>query len=852
MFSFIFTKFIEATPIFEVESVPFKVHRSKSFLTLEYLGKSYKECFFHINLIVNETLLDFSFCYTIFSNSFSIPLDGIESTKLTIDIQIIQDLNHTLPYIGLENLGANCYINSLLQTIYFLPYFKLELFRSKGYHSYLLQRLFYSLDNANIKLSQSILTENIVPKLTDVPDLNTTIPILKDRLYNFIKNLDFVNHINEHQDVHEFSKVFFEALEKENKILTQSIIEGKMASIVECECGCVSKTQQVFQDLQMVIKDLFQNKSNRNIYQSLQEFCSSSEIDGFSCEKHGKVKAVKKMLFDTLPSALFILLNRFSMDWESEKYMKINDRYEFPEELDLYEYMDHDNSNKKYSNQECKYKLYSVIVHSGVVDEGHFFCYLNINGRYYKFNDESVSECSKYEAIDWNFGGAYPHKRDKEKNFSAYYLVYCRSDITVNPEFGISNTIDKELLNKVSSPVEPRQIVYLDSENIIGYNGPGRFNVSDYNYPQVRSKTMNCFETDNLSKIFKDKKVYDENFCVFKNKLLTSGPFYLTSSKKQGILVFVKIFTVQTWCTFPNCLYSLGEKRVTSLSDFSKLSNFNSYDLYIENYTSECKDQPAILIEAFEQIKEGDSIVIASKSSPFQEFLKRFHSYQMININFESLTVPIFVPKSLKSEQLKQEIFRCFHSNQILFPNSESKQIEIRANNKINCSINKGLYLYYVGVQSHSSSDINLIDHIHSFILAESATANDLIKNFRLSNFPCMSELQNEEDLCVVEAHRCSTNLRIHKGSSILDPKMGFLVIQKTLKSPLKVSFYKGMYELINYPFFLENPGTIFDLRSEYFFANRIVKFNGSSYVECLPKDLICLEPNEILLIEKE
>lgn len=852
MFSFTFSKFIESSPTIEVDSVPFRLHRSKNFITLEYLGKSYKESIFHINLILNERLLDFNFCYCIFNSSFSIPLEDIHSSKLNVDTEIVQDSNHILPFVGLENLGANCYINSLLQTIYFLPYLKEELYKSNGYHCYLMQRLFYSLDNANFKLSESSLFQNITDSLSNVPDLDITIPILKDRLYNLIKNLDFVNHINEHQDVHEFSKVLFDVLENENKVLTQGLIEGKIASIVECEHGCVSKTKQVFQDLQMVIKDVFQNKSNRTIYESLQEFCSYSEVEGFQCEKHGKVKATKKVLFDELPPALFILLNRFSMDWESEKYLKINDYYEFPEELDLSKYMDHDSTTLKENINGCKYKLYSVIVHSGGVDEGHFFCYLNINGKYYKFNDESVYECSKYEAVDWNFGGVYPNKAERKKNFSAYYLVYCRADSKICPSFDISDKANEKLLLKLSQPVEPCKITYSVPEDIIGYNGPGNFNISDYCYPQVKSKSMSCHETDNLAKIFPNKKIFDENFNLFKNKILTPGPFYLTSSKRQGLLVFVKIFTPQIWCTYPNCLYSLGEKNVSSMSDFDKFSNLDKYDLFIENYNFESREHQVCHLNSFDKIKEGDSVVIAPKESLFEEFIERFYSYQILNVFLESFNIPIFVPRSLSSDELKHEIFRNFHNNQISFLPPDQETIEILPQNKINCVVNQGYYLYYFGIQNCTSTDINLIDHIHSFVLSSSTTVNEVIKIFRHSDFQCMFQLQNEEDLCVIETHRSSTNLKILSGSSTLDPRMGFLVIHRCLKSPIKISFYKGMYELINYPFFIENPGIILDLRSKYFFSNRIVKFNGSSYVECLPNDLISLEPDEILLIEKE
>lgn len=973
MFSYVFTKQKEISPIFEVSSIPFKIYRSSNFLSLEYLGKSYKEAFYNVYLIINEQLIDFNFCFNIFNNSFSVPLEGslAESDRIPIEIEIVAEEMHISPFAGLENLGATCYINSLLQTIYFLTSSKAELYQSEGYHSLLLQRLFYSLDKVNSMKNKDIVSDKVkidnedsitadkgtisdndpINICTDLnlpinPDITTKIykansqsitdhlPAMKDRLYNFIKNLEFVKHISEHQDVHEFSKFLFEALEKENKNLTQKSIEGTVVSIVQCEYGCISKTKQPFQDLQMVIKDCFQDKTNRSIYESLQEFCRATEVEGFQCEKHGKVVATKKVLFSKLPPALFLLLNRFSMDWESEKYIKINEKYEFPEELDFSEFIEDDrcdfnggssngignigngstDNNGAADNNgtststgtstgasDNKYKLFSVIVHSGVVDEGHFFCYLKLNQKYYKFNDETVSECSKYEAVDWNFGGNYPHRPEKEKHFSAYYLVYCNQDQM--PCFDVDKLISKKAKIAFESPLEPFTINYLDNENVVGYAGPGRFNIDDTSYPMTSFKTMNCYQTDNLCKIFPKKSVFDMNFNIYKNKLLAPGTFYVASTKKTGLLVFIKQFQDSLWCTFPNSFYSLGEKRVNSLNSFSKYISTDDFEIFIENFASsnaadvtdnnsECLNVTGcslstgcsvnngeslnvtggslstgsvnnevslnvtgcslstggslVLVTSFDQIKEGDSIVIAPRGSLLKEFIERFYSYQTLSISLDSLTIPLFIKRNLSESALKQEIHRHFHSSQISYdgPNPNEK-------NKINCSLSKNHYLYYVGIQTSSIFDINLIDHVHSFVLHSSATAKDLIKQFRLSSFPCMGQLQNEQDLIVVEAHRKSTNLKIHHEDNVLDPRMGFLVVQKRMKVPLKVSFYTGMYEMINYPFFLENPGSIRDLRMKYFFSNRIVKFNGSSYVDCLTDDCLILMPNETLLIEK-
>lgn len=71
--------------------------------------------------------------------------------------------------------------------------------------------------------------------------------------------------------------------------------------------------------------------------------------------------------------------------------MQINDRYEFPEELDL------DIEDGKYLSPNAdrsvrnKYRLHSVLVHSGGIHGGHYYAYINPTGnQWLKFDDERV------------------------------------------------------------------------------------------------------------------------------------------------------------------------------------------------------------------------------------------------------------------------------------------------------------------------------------------------------------------------------------------------------------------------------------------------------------------------------
>ena len=57
-------------------------------------------------------------------------------------------------------------------------------------------------------------------------------------------------------------------------------------------------------------------------------------------------KAKKGIIFESFPSVLHLQLKRFEYDVQRDATVKINDRYEFPMEIDLKEFLD-DNSEEK-------------------------------------------------------------------------------------------------------------------------------------------------------------------------------------------------------------------------------------------------------------------------------------------------------------------------------------------------------------------------------------------------------------------------------------------------------------------------------------------------------------------------
>ncbi|WAQ97600.1 UBP7-like protein [Mya arenaria] len=113
------------------------------------------------------------------------------------------------------------------------------------------------------------------------------------------------------------------------------------------------------------------------------------------------LEAEKGVIFKHLPPVLHLHLLRFMYDPSSDANVKINDRYEFPERLDLEPYLE------KKEKTPAIYILHAVLVHSGDNHGGHYVVYISPkgDGKYCKFDDDVVSKCTRQEALDRNFGG---------------------------------------------------------------------------------------------------------------------------------------------------------------------------------------------------------------------------------------------------------------------------------------------------------------------------------------------------------------------------------------------------------------------------------------------------------------
>lgn len=184
-------------------------------------------------------------------------------------------------------------------------------------------------------------------------------------------------------------------------------------------------------DIQLNVKGM------KNLYDSFKDYVAVEMLDGenkYQAEGLGLQDAKKGIIFESFPPVLHLQLKRFEYDIQRDSMVKINDRHEFPFEIDLGEFLD-TNADR---SQPWVYKLHGVLVHSGDLHGGHYFVLIKPDRetRWLKFDDDRVTPVTDKEVLEENYGGealnglpptAQRNQVRAMKRFTnAYMLVYIR------------------------------------------------------------------------------------------------------------------------------------------------------------------------------------------------------------------------------------------------------------------------------------------------------------------------------------------------------------------------------------------------------------------------------------------
>ncbi|KAG5220945.1 cysteine proteinase [Salix suchowensis] len=347
-------------------------------------------------------------------------------------------------FVGLKNQGATCYMNSLLQSLYCTRYFRrrnhllIHSFRKAVYQipteddvptesvPLALQRAFYHLQTSDQPVGTTELTKSFGWKSLD----------------------SFLQH-----DVQEFNRVLQDKLESKMKGTKAEgaiakLFVGKMKSFIKCvNVEYESSRLEEFNGMSIVsyvmaylkdVSDIQLNvKGMKNLYESFKDYVAVETLEGenkYQAEGFGLQDAKKGIVFESFPPVLHLQLKRFEYDIQRDAMVKINDRHEFPFEIDLGEFLD---SNADRS-QPWVYKLHGVLVHSGDLHGGHYFALIkpDRDTRWLKFDDDRVTPVTDREVLEENYGGEplngapaalqRNQVRAMKRFTNAYMLVYIR------------------------------------------------------------------------------------------------------------------------------------------------------------------------------------------------------------------------------------------------------------------------------------------------------------------------------------------------------------------------------------------------------------------------------------------
>lgn len=491
---------------------------------LEYFGSLPFDVFTRYTLHVvyaddDEETHRAEFSFDEYQSDFGTVIKSKETKKVSVEIEMAArnyEMKKTTPYAGMINLGSTCYINSFMQTLFHIRGFDRELFKQPPANKTLeMQRLFFQLKQGHHYI---------------------------DTL-SFVKAFKLKESIEYQQDIQEFAKYLLDELEKEAKgtpffKYIEDTFYGEMACLLECAKGCRKEKTEKYNDIQLVISSLYSSESHGTLEEALSAYTTTTRLEHpnqYACSEHGYVDAEKKDYFKTFPPVLFFQIKRFGMDYETGETYKLNDRFSFPDEIDLEPFMHphvssvtpnaiesgREDSNRKTDEQKKQkekqtseqqaetnqdettengshqekekeehyqetrdekkpheYSLYSVNVHLGDGNtEGHYYAYIKKGNMWYKFNDCYVTPSSHQEAVEGTFGGRHIYK-NKQNIANAYLLVYVRKSQMDSLFSEAPIEVPEETREVIQGASRMQQLVLHAPATLCGYWGLGPFDVS--------------------------------------------------------------------------------------------------------------------------------------------------------------------------------------------------------------------------------------------------------------------------------------------------------------------------------------------------------------------------------------
>ncbi|KAH0795975.1 Clan CA, family C19, ubiquitin hydrolase-like cysteine peptidase [Histomonas meleagridis] len=457
-------------------------------------------------------------------------------------------------YVGLKNQGCTCYLNSFLQSMFHLPAFRRIVYS------------FHTTGNEDPKTSIPLCLQRLFCQMQFSDEPCSTKALTKS--FGWGDTEAFEQH-----DIHELCCVLLENIEKKLKgtELENSIAElfkGQFRSFIRCRnVKYESSRVEDFYDLQMTVKGCPNLQKSFENYTETEEFVGDNQ---YKTDEYGPQDADMGTEFISFPKILQLHLRRFDFDYNYMQQIKINDKFEFPKEIDLSEFLAEDSKGKP-----AVFELFGVLVHAGNAFAGHYYSFLRtkLDNQWYEFNDSDVSKTTEDKAISDNFGGEYENSKwSREKSYSAYILIYVRKDAehevyTEIPDETVPKHL-KEYMEREKEEKENRKKLKEETKNQIPIE------ILDSNSIITNtSKYENGFEVEEQ----------DSKHIIYVEKTSTiSNLFPLVSEKMNIPLDKLVLWKCQYFGVPTSIISKTNNKLITTLG--------YSITLYAEEATDEFKE----------------------------------------------------------------------------------------------------------------------------------------------------------------------------------------------------------------------------------------------------------------------
>lgn len=355
---------------------------------------------------------------------------------------------------GLTNLGMTCYMNSLLQ----------QLFANLAFRKFI-------FDTPIVDSERQVFLAYVQELFARMQDG----ALCAAETSNLAKVLAIQTQNQE--DVHGFYATFLSRLEEgmpddDRRKALSTFYTGKFISQIKGSCGHVSTQTEPFIDMAITVK----NKSS--LSDSLNEFVQGEPMQGanmYRCltcdpESGRLVDAMKRTCLDEVPHNLTFCLKRFTFEAMMGLEGKVNDRFEFPQQIDMAVYERQHLEQPDKAVEPDIFELIGVIVHQGTLEFGHYWSYVRLAGSsdWVRLEDQNVQACGSVQEVQQQCFGGHTYANGQEKADSGYVLLYQRQSHLheqaqlIKPCCGPVG-LSRLLPPKVQVPAEQAQFILNDS-----------------------------------------------------------------------------------------------------------------------------------------------------------------------------------------------------------------------------------------------------------------------------------------------------------------------------------------------------------------------------------------------------